>query len=90
MDTKPALGERIHFRFVLTSTPTLLVLGGTRQAVVFVNEGSGAVRLGYSGTVATTGLYVAGGASFADNYSNGEYWGYVSSGSGTISGFIVP
>lgn len=90
MDNKPAVGERIHFRFVFTTTPRLLALAGPRQAIVFVNEGSGAVRLGHSGTVATSGLYLAGTTSFADNYSGDEYWGVVSSGSGTVSGFIVP
>jgi hypothetical protein len=89
MDKKPASGNRIHFRSIVTGT-TLLVMGTERQAVVFVNEGTTAVRLGHSGTVATLGLYLNGATSFADNYSKDEYWAYVSSGSGTISGFIVP
>jgi hypothetical protein len=90
MDNKPAVGSRIHFRANFTTTPTILVLGGERQAVVFVNETASAVRIGFSGSVATSGLYMAAGASFSDNYSRDEYWGYASSGSGTISGFIVP
>lgn len=90
MDNKPADGARIHFRYVFTSTPRLLALGGTRQAIVIVNEGSSAVRLGHSGTVATLGLYLPGETALSDNYSKDEYWGYVSSGSGTVSGFIVP
>lgn len=90
MDKKPADGQRIHFRQIFTSTPVLLVGGGTRQAVVIVNEGASAVRIGHSGTVATSGLYLGGGLSLSDNYSKDEYWAYVASGSGTISGFIVP
>lgn len=90
MDKKPADGNRIHFRTIFTTTPVLIVGGGFRQAVVIVNEGSSAVRIGHSGTVATLGLYLPGSTSFADNYSRDEYWGYVSSGSGTVSGFVVP
>lgn len=90
MDKKPATGERIHFRKTFTTTPVILALGGERQAVVFVNEGSNAVRIGHTGTVATLGLFLNGTTSFSDNYSKDEYWGWVSSGSGTISGFIVP
>lgn len=90
MDNKPAVGERIHFRMVFTTTPRLLVLGGSRQAVVFVNETASAVRIGHSGTVATQGLYLPAATSFSDNYSQDEYWARAESGSGTISGFIVP
>lgn len=91
MDKKPATGVRNHFRFAgLTTTPTLMVMGGERQAVVFVNEGTTAIRIGHSGTVASRGLYIAGGSSFSDNYSSDEYWGVVSAGSGTVSGFVVP
>lgn len=90
MDKKPADGERVHFRKTFTSTPVLLALGGARQAIVIVNEGTTAVRIGHSGTVATLGLYLPGETALSDNYSRDEYWGYVSSGSGTVSGFIVP
>lgn len=90
MDKKPAEGMRIHFRKIFTTTPVLIALGGTRQAIVIVNEGSTAVRLGFSGTVATLGLYLPGETALSDNYSKDEYWGYVSSGSGTVSGFVVP
>lgn len=90
MDNKPADGQRIHFRKIFTSTPVLLVMGGTRQAVVIVNEGSSAVRIGHSGTVAASGLYLPGETALSDNYSKDEYWAYVSSGSGTVSGFVVP
>lgn len=90
MDKKPAVGERIHFRKIFTTTPVLLVLGGERQAVVFVNETASAVRIGHSGTVASLGLYFPATTSFSDNYSKDEYWARAESGSGTISGFIVP
>lgn len=89
-DKKPADGNRIHFRTIFTSTPKLIASGGTRQAIVIVNEGSSGVRVGHSGTVASLGVYIPGETAFADNYSKDEYWGYVASGSGTISGFIVP
>ena len=89
MDIKPADGSRVHFRKVLTSTITKLVGEGTRQAVVFVNESASGIYLGHSGTVTTLGLYIPTLTSLADNYSRDEYWGYVSSGSGTVSGFII-
>lgn len=91
MDKKPADGHRIHFRKIFTTTPVLIVPGTVnRQAVVIVNEGTTAVRLGFSGTVATLGLYLPGETALSDNYSVDEYWGYVASGSGTVSGFLVP
>lgn len=90
MDNKPAVGERRHFRVIFTTTPTLLVTGGEKQAVVFSNELASAVRIGPSGTVATSGLLIPANGTFADNYSKDEWWGVVSSGSGTISGFVVP
>lgn len=90
MDKKPAVGERVHFRLIFTQTPVRITWGGEKQAVVIVNEGSNAIRIGHSGTVTTLGLYLPGSSSFSDNYSKDEWWAYVSSGSGTISGFIVP
>lgn len=90
MDKKPATGERRHFRVIFTTTPTLLVTGGEKQAVVFSNETASAVRIGPSGTVATQGLYVAAGGTFTDNYSKDEWWARAESGSGTISGFVIP
>lgn len=90
MDKVKAVGERIHFRKVFTTTPVLLALGGERSAIVIVNESNSAIRIGHSGTVSTLGLYVPSENSFSDNYSKDEYWGWVASGSGTVSGFIVP
>jgi len=51
-----------------------LVGHGVKQAAVFVNEGTQAIRLGYSGTVSTNGIYLDGGKSLADNYSLDDYW----------------
>jgi len=90
MDNKPAMGDRTHFKVIVPSAyPVLLVGGGIKDAVVFVNEGSQAVRLGYSGTVASDGLYFDGGKSLSDNYSQNEYWAQATSSSGTVSGFYV-
>jgi len=90
MDKKPAVGHRIHFKKTVPSAyPVLLVGRGVKEAVVFVNEGTQAIRLGFSGTVSTNGLYLDGGKSFADNYSLDEYWGQATSSSGTVSGIEV-
>jgi len=89
MDIKPGSGRRIHFSKILSSTPVLIAGAGVRDAIVIVNEGSAAVRVGHSGTVATLGTYLGGGLSLSDNYSQDDYWGYIGSGSGTVSGFVV-
>lgn len=90
MDKKPASGHRIHFKKIVPSAaPVLLVGQGSRHAVLIVNEGTQAVRLGMSGTVSTIGLYLDGGKSLSDNYSMDDYWAQATASSGTISGFIV-
>jgi hypothetical protein len=90
MDKKPAVGNRIHFRKIFTTTPVLLAPGAERNQIVFVNETASAVRVGLSGTVATLGMYLGSGVLFTDDYTRDEWWAVTSSGSGTISGFVVP
>lgn len=90
MDMLPATGRRAgSFLVTGSATPQLLVGAGTRQAVVFVNESSTlGVRIGSSGTaLSSAGLYIPPGQSFADNYTQDDWWVV---GSGTsVSGFII-
>jgi hypothetical protein len=90
MDKKRAQGHKNFFpRFGATTTPTLIVSDGDRDAVVFVNEGPATVYCGISGVPQTSWMALSAGQSFADTYSNDSWWAVTAAGSGTISGFIV-
>ena len=88
MDKAPANARRVHFLLTGTSTPQLIVGNGNRHALVLVNESpSMPIHIGHSGTVASRGLYVGAGLSFADNYTSDDWWLV---GSGTlVSGFVA-
>lgn len=88
MDNVPAHARRAHFLMTGTATPQLIVGNGDRHALVLVNESSSfGIRIGSSGTVASRGLYIGAGLSFADNYTSDDYW-LVGSGT-TVSGFVA-
>lgn len=87
MDKKPAAGTRIHFNIVATSTPKLLVSAGSRHAIVITTNA--AVRIGYSGTVASSGLLVPADQGFTDNYTADDWWVVAPTSSGTVTGFVV-
>lgn len=87
MDNKPADGRRIHFNIIATSTPKLLVGAGSRHAIVITTDV--AVRIGYSGTVASAGLLIPADQGFTDNYTADDYWVIAPSSSGTVTGFVV-
>ena len=90
MDKKPATESRYHFKKTVPSAyPVLLHPDVVRDAILIVNEGTQAVRIGHSGTVSTEGTYLDGGNSLADNYSRDAWWAQATSASGTVSGFAV-
>lgn len=88
MDKAPAVGRRSHFLITGSSTPQLIVGNGPRHALVIVNESSTMpIHIGFSGTAATRGMFIGAGLSFADNYTQDDWWLV---GSGTlVSGFVV-
>ena len=90
MDTKPATENRFHFKVTVPSAyPVLLHPDVVRDAILIVNEGSQAVRIGHSGTVNTIGTFLAGSATHFDNYSRDEWWAQAVTASGSVSGFAV-
>ena len=90
MDKKPASSYRGHFRVsAITSTPTLLVSKGEREAVMIINEGPSAVYLGISGTPTNKWMYLPKDVPFFDNYSIDEWWAITLTSSGTVSGYRV-
>jgi len=90
MDTKPATENRYHFyKIVPSAYPVLLHPDVVRDAILIVNEGSQAIRIGHSGTVSTAGTYLDGGNSLSDNYSRDAWWAQAIAASGTVSGFAV-
>lgn len=90
MDKVPATQHRYHFQKVVPSAyPVLLHPDVVRDAILIINEGTQAVRVGHSGTVSSIGAYLAGGATLADNYSMDEYWAIATSSSGAVSGFVI-
>ena len=90
MDKKPATEKRVHFKYIVPSAyPILVHPEVVRDAIVMLNEGTQAMRIGHSGTVSTNGMYLDGGKSLADNYSSDAWWAQATSASGTISGFVV-
>jgi len=90
MDKKPASDHRWHFKTIIPSAyPVLIYPEVVREAILLVNEGTQALRVGHSGTVSSIGTYIAGGATLADNYSVDEYWAIATATSGTLSGFVV-
>jgi hypothetical protein len=82
-------GRRSPFQVLATTTPKLVVGAGSRQAVVFVNNTSGDVYLGASGTLTSLGFILGTGLVFHDLFSSDEWWVQASSSSGTISGYTV-
>ena len=89
MDNKPASGHRIHFRRIVGTTPVLLANEGNRHAFVMTNVGNADVSIGYSGSLSALGILIPANQGYSDNYSIDEYWAVASSGSGTVSGFII-
>jgi hypothetical protein len=79
-------GKRIHFSVLATTTPKLLIGGGSRQAVTFTSTVD--VYLGYSGT-SSSGMLLGAGKTSYDLFSSDEWWATTPSSSGTVSGFIV-
>lgn len=90
MDTKPATENRHHFLYVVPSAyPVLIHPDTVRDAILIVNEGTQAIRIGHSGTVSSIGTYLDGGNSLADNYSRDAWWAQATAASGTVSGFVA-
>jgi hypothetical protein len=82
--------NRSHFKFVVPSAyPVLIVGAGSRHTLFIVNEGADGTRIGFSGTVATEGMYMEAKSVHEDIWSMDEWWAIAPSSSGSISGYIV-
>ena len=90
MEHFPASERRQHFRFIVPSAyPVLIIHSGPRKKAVIVNEGADATRIGFSGSIATEGMYMEAKKSHIDTYSMDEWWVIAPSSSGSVSGYIV-
>ena len=89
-DPIKAVGGKTFFRTLLTPTPKILVGAGQRGRVVFTNESGGTIFLGgVSGSLTTANFGLPTLQQHEDEYSSDEWWGYVPTSSGTVSGYIV-
>jgi len=90
MDSKPNIGQKRYFRKFIGTQPVLLA-DGTRYEFYAMLESGNAVRLGESGTVASGlgALLITTGSVLQDKSSGDAWWGVTSSGSGTVSGYVV-
>ena len=68
----------------VTTTATLLAGGrGSREGVLIQNRGSTAIFIGGSDVTAATGIEVAPGATYSEEFYSGALYGITSSGSST-------
>lgn len=86
---EPVNGRRVPFSILATTTPKLLVDAGSRQCVVVYNASGSDVRLGASGSLSSLGVLVPSNMQFHDLFTNDDWWVLTTSGSGTVSGYVV-
>lgn len=81
-------GRKSMFSVLATTTPKLLIDGGSRQCVV-IYTGASSVYLGITGTNPATWMLVPANTVFHDMFSSDAWWCSTPSSSGTVSGYSV-
>lgn len=87
----PSIGTRIHFKVVITDTPTLIDDKCVKLGIHFINEGPKPIRVGKDKDMLNDlGMLVPVDGTVDDDLSCCPWYGVVVSGSESIvSGFKV-